>query len=144
MMGEGYFTVEAAILFPLLMFVFLAFIYMAVYRYDRAMLFQDSCLMAEYAAEDYRTDQENYKEKLADRFQTVREERPYLALENLSMSVSKDKAWLTIKSSGDYLTPFGKSISWFEDEDETMECECSVTTADPVTIMLETKDLVGK
>lgn len=140
---DGYITVEATIVIPTVLACFVLLMYLVIFIYDRTIMYQDTYSMAIYAKEEYFNDKKGYLKAMDRHFLTEKEERPYLSLGNLNMTLSKKGNGMKVSSSGDFYTPFGKMLlQIFGIKDGTIEIEESVKLYDPVKIMLMTKDLV--
>ena len=107
----GYFTVEAALIFPFVMGIILLVIYMFFYKYDRCLMEQD------YAAAlldgMYRQDmdmEERSKQILDNIEKTYREE--YWAWNFSPVQVSYDFRKITLSGEGSIRFPFKGFMFW--------------------------------
>lgn len=142
--AKAYMTVEAAVVIPMMLFIFVAMMYMLVFAYDSIILMQDTYMMTVYAKEEYMNDKDKLLQNMNERFSIVYEERPYLSFLNLSMNISKVKKIITINSSGTFFTPFGNNLfSLFDALDREINCTGEIILSDPAAIMLKTKDILG-
>lgn len=142
--AKAYMTVEAAVVIPMMLFIFVAMMYMLVFAYDSIILMQDTYMMTVYAKEEYMNDKDKLLKNMNERFSIVYEERPYLSFLNLSMNISKAKKRITINSSGTFFTPFGNNLfSLFDEFDREINCTGEIILSDPAAIMLKTKDILG-
>ena len=140
---EAYMTVEATVVFPVLLVSFLAMVYMVIFRYDRALVFQDSCMIAVYAKEFYLEDKDTFTEKTDGKIALFFDEHPYISLKNKNISYEKEDSELKIKFSSEFTTPFkGGIYSIFNIRDTVTEADVSVSVTDPVTVMRLTYDLM--
>ena len=57
---NGYMTVEATVVFPLMIFAFAILMYLVLFVYNRAVLGNDTALVSLYAAEEYHSDPDTF------------------------------------------------------------------------------------
>lgn len=141
-MSSGFLTVEAAVVFPLMIICFAVFIYLVIFVYDRSMLVQDTYMLSVYAREEYRDHKDDFSRELEDSYEVIREEHPYLSIKDMNMKVEKHADRVGIKSSFIFVMPFGEIVpKWFPMIDMEYSCNKEMTILDPVTIMLISNDI---
>ena len=139
---SAYMTVEASVVFPLMIFAFAIMIYLLVYSYDRSLLSADSAMMAVYATEGYRNDKETFLAEADKQFSLIKAERPYLSTTGLSMNVSKNKNRVIINSSIDLNIPVKNALgNMYDIYDLALSDSKEMTILDPASMMLITGDL---
>ena len=97
---RGSFTVEAAVIVPLTMFIVVTFIYMAFYLHDKVVM---SCTGADYILENAA----DYSGSLTDIEENTEEmlESRLIIADSISVSVSEDDG-VTLGSSAQVAMPF--------------------------------------
>lgn len=139
---DGYMTVEATIVFPILLFSFALFVYLIIYIYDKSLLEQDAYTMAVYGSEEYHNHSDVFLNNLDEKFIQIKNERPYLAYDDISVNVSKHGNFLSVKGYLLFHTPIGELVPmWFPQVYEAVSTEKKITVEDPVSIMMLTEDL---
>lgn len=142
--SKAYLTVEASIVFPLLIYAVLAFVYMVIFTHDKTLLKQDTSLVAVYALEEYRNSDKHFIDELSKKYAVIKEEHPYLAISDIDMSVSKKGNKLYVESYFIFQTPLNSLVpEWFPIKDRIYSVKSEITIADPVEIMFISKDLCG-
>ena len=120
---DGYFTPEAAVIFPLLIVIIITFIYFEIYVYDRIMMIQDAYAIATdvrmgtFETEVYTT------------------EHPYIALNDLNISVTMEGLTKVVTINGEWELPVWTSFS------REMSYSTEIKNTDPLNIMLYTEAL---
>lgn len=110
---KGYLTVEATFIMPFVIAFYFLCIYALIYIYDLTLLSQDSYYICEKVREAVLENEDEIQEaeKLLGR---IKDESPYLASGNLTMSYSKKGYRLIIDSGIDLKIPINDYISnWF-------------------------------
>ena len=140
---DGYMTVEAATVIPVLLFSFVFMVYMVIYTYDKTLLSEDLYTMAVYGVEEYRNDSDNLAYKMEERFDLLRKERPYLAASDLKMTISKEKNKIIIEGSVFFHSPVDELVpKWFPLTGKTISGKREISTLDPVSNMLLGDDIL--
>lgn len=110
---KGSLTVEAVLLLPFMILITFIFVYLMVYVYDRTLMVQD----AEYIVVSARDKSGSSEIKAAckETFKEVKEEHPFLSMDNLELTVNVSGEAGNIRLSGDWKLPvftdFNRSIS---------------------------------
>ena len=140
---DGYMTVEAATVIPVLLFSFVFMVYMVIYIYNKTLLSEDLYTMAVYGVEEYRNDSDNLAYKMEERFDLLRKERPYLAASDLKMTISKEKNKIIIEGSVFFHSPVDELVpKWFPLTGKTISGKREISTLDPVSNMLLGDDIL--
>ncbi len=138
----AYMTVEASVVFPLMIFAFGIMVYLLIHSYDRSLLSADSAMTAVYAADEYRNNKETFLKETDKHFSLIKAERPYLSTSDLSMSVSKISKRIIIESTVDFNIPIKNALgNMYEVYDLTLNDRKEMTILDPASMMLMTEDL---
>lgn len=103
---SAYMTVEASLLFPLIVVVLLCVIYLAFYSYDKTMAFQNAGICALYGKNGMDV-VENEKEWVEKMYQTLEilNNGQYIAPTNLKQLVSIEKSNIVIRQEGNVNIP---------------------------------------
>ena len=140
---DGYMTVEAATVIPILLLSFVFMVYRVIYTYDKTLLSQDLYTMAVYGAEEYRNGSEDLAYKMEERFDLLRDERPYLAASDLTMAISKEKNKIIIAGSVYFHSPLDELVpKWFPLKGKTILGNREISSSDPVSNMLLSDDIL--
>lgn len=140
---DGYFTVEAAILFPFVIFIMLAMAYVLIFSYDRALLAGDAMSVLEVACEVGIKDEEKLKERLSEELNLYKKEHPYIFAKNLAMEVETKPYYITVSLSLEPDMPVIKGITKFLNMPTQIEYKNSVFVVDPSRVMLLVEDMEG-
>lgn len=110
---EGYLTLEAALIMPFVIAFYFFCIYALVYIYDLTLLSQDSYYICEKIREAV-WEKEDESQVAKTLLRRLKNESPYLAAGNLSMSYSKRGYKLIVDSDITLNVPINDYISnWF-------------------------------
>lgn len=113
-MTDGYFTVEAAMIFPFVMGVILLVIYMWFFQYDRCLMEQDYALITVMAAEKQKMKPQERVDYLTGLITDMYTE-DYYAWKMNNPSVSFGKGKLRIEIEGSLEFPFKGFNFWSDD-----------------------------
>lgn len=124
---RGSYTVEAALVFPIVLFVLAALIICTFYVHDRAVSQSLVCEMAS-AGSNFITEEERQEAMDAVREQATASR--FLGSRNLSLSASSGKTEANAALAADYLVP-GMVIKYFAGGSLTIQKKWSSKTPDP-------------
>ncbi len=105
--AEGYMTLEATMLFPVIMMSLLFLLYMGFYRYDACLTRQDACLIAVAGEIPYRAELAvNYTQK------ALKERYPekYLSYQAGTAKQQTEKDKVQVELAGKVVVPVGVSF----------------------------------
>ena len=129
---DAYFTPEAAMMIPFLILVSMVFMYMLVHAYDRALMVQDVNSLITLVRDEKNIDY--YEEICKKEFEEIKEEHPYIAVDNLSLFFSQnEKSKPTIGIKADWDVPIWNGFS------KTISYEKEVYKVRPLFMMYHTK-----
>lgn len=120
---KGSFTVEAAVLVPFLSIVVITFIYLAIYVYDKTLMVQDCNAVLRSLEMDETVGRDNP------------EKHPYIAIDDLKVSVYKRGTTYTVNISGHWKLPVWSSLN------RIMTYSASVEKINPIDIMFLTEKI---
>lgn len=139
---EAFLTVEAAVIFPILIYAMAVFVYMVIFAYDKTMLSQDTYLMTIYSLEAYRNSSTDYLKEVDKQFSLIKKEHPYISINDISMSISKKNNKISLMGEVIFYAPFDSLVpDWFPIGNKEICSKKSISLADPVEIMLFCSDL---
>ena len=142
-LNEAYMTVEATIVFPLMIFAFAICLYLVIFIYDKTILCNDTELMALYSAEYYGDDKEDFLKKADNAFSLIKAERPYLSIENYNVHISKYGSKIIIDSEALFSIPIKNELNVFYNlNDISLTDQKEVTILNPSSIMLISDDIL--
>ncbi len=131
---KGSFTVEAVLLMPFLIIISIVFIYLLIFIYDRTLIVQDVNSLAAKIKSSKDTDET--LEICKKEYKVISEEHPYLALDDITLSVDAGQKESVITLSGEWKVPvysgFSQNITYRKTESHS----------DPVAIMLRTRGII--
>lgn len=130
---RGSFTVEAAILVPYLMSLCVVFVYLGTYAYDKTLMIMDVNGLAVTVRDVNVTRDDEITAMCEKAFSEIKEERPYLATENIRMEVSVKGSKVIIRLSADWVFPLYKGYN------RTISKEREVKRINPVKKMYLTE-----
>ena len=97
--ADAYFTVEAALVLPVLMGAILFVIYILFFQYDRCLLEQDLGAMALWGSRLEESGQERLEEKVQERVRGLYKEK-YMAWDFAVLEASLEKNTFSAKGAG--------------------------------------------
>lgn len=102
---NGYFTVEAALMIPLILILYLFIIYMAFFQYDRCLLTQEMYVLALRGSREiygnYQTVYHKVRKEQEDQYI-----EKYVAMEFQQSDISVSKQKVTVQQKGGLKNPF--------------------------------------
>ena len=135
---KGSFTVEGAVLVPFLILVSMTIIYFMIYVYDKTLMTQDVNGIVAIISDENELDDKSINEVLNSEFLIIKDEHPYMALDNFELSFKESGVnTKTITLKGDFKVPvwsaFNTSISYSRD----------INSFNPVGTMYTTENIKG-
>ncbi len=135
---KGSFTVEGAVLVPFLILVIMTIIYFMIYVYDKTLMTQDVNGIIAMIRDENELAGKSVNEVLNSEFLIIKDEHPYMALDNLELSFKESGAnTKTITLTGEFKVPvwstFNTSISYSRD----------INSFNPVGTMYTTENIKG-
>lgn len=125
---KGEFTVEAAILIPLLIWLILASSFLVIYAYDRALIAIDINMLAS----ELRNSESECKRKCLE----IEEQHPYIGVTPPKVYLTNDKDKYEISIRCEWVIPV-----WSQYKKE-LKAVKNVKVTDPIELMRSTKDLI--
>lgn len=110
MNAKGSFTVEASIMVPLLLMMTVLFVYLGIYVYDKVLMEQDLDTAVSLVRDRCMYDERKTTDILEDYFSDVCNEHPYLALDNICMSINQRGDRTSISITGEWEIPIYKTV----------------------------------
>lgn len=142
-MADAYMTVEATVVFPLMIFAFAICLYLIIFIYDKTLLSNDTQLMALYSAEYYEENKDTFLEKSDAAFSLIKSERPYLSLKKQNMSISKHGSSIIVDSEALFSIPIKSELGvFYKLNDITLTDRKEMTVLNPSSIMLMSDDIL--
>ena len=138
---NAYMTVEASLIIPFMLLIFINFFYLLVYSYDRALLFGDSVHILTLAVRSYDNDEETLKEILNEKYENIKNTHPYLAGEGPEIDFEVKNNEIKVRAGFDFFNPLSgmMGIFFFEGENK-IEVEISEKLLRPEEMMYITRD----
>lgn len=142
-LADAYMTVEATVVFPLMIFAFAIFMYLIFFLYDRTLLCNDTQLMALYSAEYYNEDKDDFLDKSDSAFSLIKAERPYLSIGNMNMRISKHGTKIVVDSDVLFSIPIKSELGvFYKLNDIKISDRKEMTLLNPSSIMLISDDIM--
>lgn len=135
MCKKGSFTVEACILVPFLLLVTVVFIYLGIYVFDKTLMEQDLDAAVSLIRDECMYEGEDASQILESYFRKMSTEHPYLAINNIKMSMDRKGEGTVIIISGEWGIPVLSEMS------RTIESKREMKNIDPVGVMLFTDSI---
>ena len=130
---KGSFTVEAVFIMPFLIIISIVFIYLLIYIYDRTLIMQDVNSLAAKIKSSKDTD--NTLEICKKEYEVISKEHPYLALDEITLSVDAGLKESVITLSGEWKVPIYSGFS------QNITYQKTASHSAPVAIMLKTQGI---
>ncbi len=134
-------TVEATVVFTVMIYAFVLMVYICVFTYDKILVSQDAYSMTIYAKEEYLADSSNMLDEMDKKFSQLKEDRPYMVLQEYEMSVSKNKLDVIVNACAVALTPFIDYGFGQSDKKSDINVKKSTKVINPADIMLLIRDI---
>ena len=131
---NGYFTVEAALVFPMAISVILFVIYMMLFQYDRCLLEQDLGAMALWGSRAEATDGVSLEDKIRQRVTSMYMDK-YAAWKVTVLDTSLEKNRFSAKGAGKLTFPVPGWNFWSKEDVWSANAEYSYTRLSPVTFV---------
>ena len=128
---KGYFTVEVALLFPVVFFIYVFILYIGFYQYDRCLLEQDCMRVALKGsiAQRYGNEKALQTMKQAD---MEREMQKYLGLYIEEPEFSAGRGLVSVKMDASLCFPFSNLLLGFENDIWEIHTDVETVGQDPV------------
>jgi len=120
--GNAYFTVEAAMVFPVVIGTVLFVIYLMLFQYNRCLMEQDLGAMALWGSSVEAAGTEELEEKTWERIGGMYRDK-YVAWEITMLDVSLQKNSFSVKGSGQITFPLPELNFWSGENTWYMEAE---------------------
>lgn len=101
---KGYFTVEAALVFPLVLGAVLFAVYWLIFQYDRCLLEQDTGLLAVWGSCEQESDREQLTRKIEEKARGLYLEK-YAAWKMTKLDVMVEKGSFSVSGGGELTFP---------------------------------------
>lgn len=141
---KAYFTVEAALVFPMVLGIYVLLIYGMFFQYDRCLLEQEVTALAVRGVTNWEESGEEVLDRLNRQAASMDRER-YLAFQHDGVNVKIAQGKVTAEGAGRLLLPFAWLKQWLGEEIWTVRAECANRQLFPVrTIRMCRKVLKGE
>lgn len=131
---NAYFTVEAAMVFPVIISTILFVVYTFLFRYDRCLLEQDVGAAALWGSRVEYTDTNSLTTKTRERMAQIYREK-YAAWEMTALNASLERSWFTAVGKGQVRFPVSGWSLWGGDNIWEVEAEYSYERLSPVAFV---------
>lgn len=138
----AYFTLEAALIFPIALSVILLVVYLLFYEYDRCLMEQDMGALSLYGATVQAEDNEARMRLLAARKNALYEEK-YIAWKNGEISMRLEKGKVQVERTGELLFPFLGLSFWSSDSSWGTTVRYESVVMSPATIIRNWRKVTG-
>ncbi len=139
----GVFTVEAAVLVPLLLWVMVSLVYTCIFLYDRTMMIQDVNSIAVLIRDKGFIGEDSEKVVCGKAFIEISKNHPYIAMKDLVLSIDDRGSDTTVGMAGSFEMPLGKLFSSrmrYEKKIERVEPLETMYTIDMLRLYLGEED----
>lgn len=131
---RGSMTVEAAILLPFVIIVSVMIMYFSVFVYDRTLMVSDVNTLTNVIT-DAPLYSKSARSVCEEEFSTIRDEHPYLSMENINLLLSREDNSVVVGLSGDWIMPLYPGYS------RQMQYKKEVRTSSPIPVMYLVKQV---
>lgn len=132
--GDAYFTVEAALVLPVVMSTILFVIFMLLFQYNRCLLEQDLGAVALWGSRQEASDVTELEEQIRERIAGMYHDK-YVAWEITELEASLDKNIFSVQGGGRITFPVSRWILWSGSDAWKMEAHYSYSRLSPVTFI---------
>lgn len=108
---NAYFTVEAALVVPMVISTILFIIYMLFFQYDRCLMEQDMGALIIWGCSVESSDEEKFKESIRERIQGIYQEK-YVAWEMTTLRTRLQQNNFSVEAEGKLTFPFAEWNFW--------------------------------
>lgn len=131
---NAYFTVEAALVVPVVLSTMLLVIYLLLFQYNRCLLEQDLGAMLVWGSSIEVSDESLYEEKVRERIHKMYRDK-YVAWEITTVSATLQKNNFSVKGGGQLTFPFSKWNFWGTENVWGTKMDYSCQRISPVTFI---------
>lgn len=124
------FTVEAALLVPVLLLLIIVAGYLVIYSYDRALMYQDINALAA----EYRITEDDFRNTC----NIIKEKRPYMGVDGPFIYVNKAAKTVEITMKCDWAIPVLQGSA------RSIVVKREISTVTPIEIMRMTNDILSE
>lgn len=132
--NNAYFTVEVALVLPLVISILLFIIYMLFYQYDRCLLEQDMGALALWGSLEEADGTAAFEEKVRNRMAQLYREK-YIAWSYTQMEAGLEQNNFCVKGSGSLTFPLPGWNFWSEGNVWSAQTEYNYRRLSPVTFI---------
>lgn len=138
----GYFTTEAAVVFPLMFFVYFFFMLLIFKEYDKALLFNRTATTIIDAKNKNRENENEFLREIEGLFADNMGSLPLLSASSVEGTVNLKRNTLSLDSKVVFTNPVLKLFIPETEEKTEITTLCSLKMTDPVENMFIINDLV--
>lgn len=131
---NAYFTVEAALIVPVVMSTMFLVIYLLLFQYNRCLLEQDLGAMAIWGSETEVSDEEIFEEKIRERIGEIYRDK-YVAWEITTLNVTLQNNNFLVEGGGQLTFPFAGWNFWSTNNIWETKIDYSCRRTSPVTFI---------
>ena len=131
---NAYFTVEAALVVPVVMSTMLLVIYMLLFQYNRCLLEQDLGAMVIWGGNTEVSDVELFEEKIKERINKMYREK-YVAWEITTLNATLQNSNFAVEGGGQLTFPFAGWNFWSTDNIWEAKVDYSCRRTSPITFI---------
>lgn len=139
---KAYFTVEAAMILPLTMGIYIMLIYVMFYQYDRCLLEQDMAVLAVRGALMDGKNEEVMTSLRSQVYQRDTERFPVFSHGTVKAEAGEGK--VTVSGDGTVRVPFRDFTAWMGDDGWTVYAEYTARRFNPVDFIRICKKIAGR
>lgn len=138
---NAYFTVEAALVFPMVLAAMMMIVYLFLFQYNRCLLEQDMGLLALYAVTTEASDKEASLQK---RIGEIYLDKYVLwKMQKKDISVALEGGFAKAQGTGGMNLPLSGITLFAGERTENVKYECKLTRTEPVAVMRLSKKIRG-
>ncbi len=131
---NAYFTVEAALVVPVVMGTMLFVIYMLLFQYNRCLMEQDIGAMVIWGSNMEVSDDETFEEKVRDRISKMYRDK-YVAFELTTLNVTFRYNNFAVEGGGCLIFPFAGWNFWSTDNRWEIKADYQMRRTSPITFI---------
>lgn len=131
---DAYMTVEAALLFPIVMGSILFVVYMMMFQYDRCLLEQDTGAIALWGSLAEAADKAELEYKIQKRMSEIYRDK-YVVWKFQALDASLDKNRFTVNSAGQLSFPFTGLNYWGSGNTWSVQVKYGYDRLEPVAFI---------
>ncbi len=138
---RAYFTVEAALVLPFTIWIWVSLIYIMFFQYDRCLMEQDVAMLAVRGSASWEWDGAEAVDIVRRQAAAMDRDR-FLAFRYGALTIEMVLGKLTVAVDGEVLVPFQQLLRWVRKEDWQIQAQYASRRLEPVLVIRSCRKLL--